>query len=127
MVSRCATRRRLEEYLEGIRAAGLAGDEKLARKFYQSALKVMRREDKRRLLEDVYAARHQPLENVEALPEEADASPNEDRPRQRQRTYCAAFCSPLPPPFTSMCSTSVRNAQLSADSSITLEVGRPPP
>ena len=60
-----------DAYLEGIRTAGLAGDEKLARRFYQGAQKIMRVGDKRRLLENVYTACHQPLEVVKASLEEA--------------------------------------------------------
>ena len=79
----------IEASLEGIRAAGLAGDERLARKFYQGAQKVLRAEDQRQLLEGVYAARHLPLEEaeenaLEALPEtaeEPDAQQDEHRTR----------------------------------------------
>ena len=70
--------RHVDAYLEGIRAAGLAGDERLARKLYQGARKVLRTGDKRRLLEGVYAARNQPLfEEAEA----PGALEDEDRPR----------------------------------------------
>ena len=63
-----------EACVEGIRAAALAGNESLAKKFYQRARRIMRSEEKRQWLEEVYAARHQPLDDVgeaepEALPE----------------------------------------------------------
>ncbi len=69
-----------EACLEGIRAAGLAGDERQARKFHLAARRVLRARDQRRLLENVYEARHQPLEHLEATI--SGASPEEplDRP-----------------------------------------------
>ena len=59
-----------EAYLEGIRAAALAGNEALAKKFYHGAQRLMRAGDKRRLLDAVYAARHQLLNDAgeEAAP-----------------------------------------------------------
>ena len=69
-----------EACLEGIRAAGLAGDERQAKKFYLAARQMLRTRVQRQLLKDVYEARHQPLENLEettleALPEELPDRP----------------------------------------------------
>ncbi len=74
-----------EAYLEGIRAAGLAGNEALAKKFYQGARRLLPAGDKRQLLDAVYAARHQPLEGSggaepEALPEAAEETGPPDEP-----------------------------------------------
>ncbi len=50
-------------YLEGIRAASLAGDAGTAKKFYKAARRIMRTRDERRLLKGIYTARHR-LETV---------------------------------------------------------------
>ena len=74
-----------DAYLEGIQAAGLAGDERLAKKFYHDAQRLLRGQEQHHLLEGVYAARHEPLEELEealpdAPPEEPEA-PALDRPQ----------------------------------------------
>ena len=69
-----------EACLEGIRAAGLAGDERQAKKFYLAARRVLHARDQRRLLDDVYGARHQPLEFLEGTIPEALPEEPPDRP-----------------------------------------------
>lgn len=67
-----------QAHLEGIRAAALAGNETLAKKFYQRARRLLPDGDnKRQELDAVYAARNQPLEgNEEAGAElEPESSP----------------------------------------------------
>ena len=59
-----------EAYLEGIRAAALAGNEPLATKFYHQARRLLRTGDQRGLLDAVYAARHQPLSDAGEAPPE---------------------------------------------------------
>ena len=73
-----------DAYLEGIRAAGLAGDERLAKKFYHDAQRALRGQEQRHSLEGLYAARHEPLRGMEeaafeALPEQ----PAEDVPPEK--------------------------------------------
>ena len=51
----------VDAYLEGISAARRAQDADRAGKFYRAARRAMRTEDQRRLLENVYATRHEPL------------------------------------------------------------------
>lgn len=78
-----------EACVEGIRAAALAENEPLAKKFYQRARCIMRSPEKRQVLEAVYAARHQPLIDTEeaeppSLPEgtseaEAETEQSPDR------------------------------------------------
>ena len=68
-----------EACLEGIRAAALAGNEPLAKKFHHRAQRLMRTDDQRHLLEAVYAARHQLLNDAgetapAALPEQTEAN-----------------------------------------------------
>lgn len=60
-----------EACLEGIRAAGLAGDDRLAKKFYLAARRHLRTREQRLLLEDMYTARHMPLGHEEATGPEA--------------------------------------------------------
>ena len=50
-----------DAYLEGISAARRAQDADRAGKFYRAARRVMRTEDQRRLLENVYATRYESL------------------------------------------------------------------
>ena len=67
-------------YLEGIQAAGRAGDEDSARRFLRGARRRMRSSDERTLLENVYALRHEPLHG--ALTESTDP---EEVPRLSER------------------------------------------
>ena len=69
-----------EACLEGIRAAGLAGDERQAKKFYLAARRVLRGRNQRSLLEDVYEARHQPLDSLEDTIPEVSPEESPDGP-----------------------------------------------
>ena len=66
-------------YLEGISAAHRARNPEQARKFYRAARRVLRTEDQRRLLENVYAARDElpgcSPEEMPPLPEESFGPP----------------------------------------------------
>ena len=56
-------------YLEGISAAHRARNSEQARKFYRAARRVVRTEDQRRLLENVYATRYElPGSSTEEMP-----------------------------------------------------------
>ena len=66
-----------DAYLEGIRAAFLAGDEVAAKKFFRGAKRYLRAPHERQLLEGVYTAGHQPTTSPEEL-EVLDAGPSGD-------------------------------------------------
>ncbi len=63
-----------DAHLEGIRAAALAGNERLAAKFYHHAQRHLRSRETRGLLDAVYAARHQLLGDTDAGADSDDAT-----------------------------------------------------
>ena len=64
-----------DAHLEGIRAAALAGNERLAAKFYHHAQRILHSPQARGLLDAVYSARHQPLANTDADEPETAPTP----------------------------------------------------